>query len=404
MINTRTRAALAATVVVTAGLALTGCSTGGGGSSDPDSLTLWDSFTQYDASSPYGKLISGCETSTGITIDRTQNPDNETKFLQAASSKTTPNLIVLDNPAIARFADTGLLVANDESGLDTSKVLPNVLAAGQLDGKTYGSSIGANTLALFYDKAKLAAAGVQPPTDWASLEDAAAKTTQGDVQGLGFSAIGTEEGTFQFLPFFWGAGADLSDISSPAAVRALTLWTDMVKDGQASSANVNANQQDIRDQFLAGKLAMMVNGTWQLSALDEAGIDYGVVPLPAEDGGAAPSPLGGEFVEVVVSDEAKQDAAARFAQCMIDPANLADWTAGQSYISPYADAAAQQASADPELVPWVDAVSVAQGRPADLGIAYPDTSKALYQAIQEALTGSKTPQAALDDAAATLKK
>ncbi len=51
-INTRTRAALAATVVVTAGLALTGCSTGGGGSSDPASHTLWDSFTQYDASSP----------------------------------------------------------------------------------------------------------------------------------------------------------------------------------------------------------------------------------------------------------------------------------------------------------------------------------------------------------------
>jgi multiple sugar transport system substrate-binding protein len=402
--KTRTRTALAATAVVTAGLALTGCSTGGGGDSDASSLTLWDSFTQYDASSPYGKLISGCETSTGITIERTQNPDNETKFLQAASSKTTPNLIVLDNPAIARFADTGLLVPNDESGLDTSAVLPNVLAAGQYEGKTYGSSIGANSLALFYNTDLLAAAGVQPPTDWASLQDVAAKTTQGDVQGLGFSAIGTEEGTFQFLPFFWGAGADLSDISSPEAVRALTLWTDLVKSGQASSANVNANQQDIRDQFLAGKLAMMVNGTWQLSALDEAGIGYGVVPLPAADGGAAPSPLGGEFVEVVVSEKAKQDAAAEFAQCMIDPANLADWTAGQSYISPYADAAAEQASADPELVPWVDAVSVAQGRTTDLGIAYPDTSKALYQAIQEALTGSKTPEAALDDAAASLKK
>ena len=124
-----------------------------------------------------------------------------------------------------------------------------------------------------------------------------------------------------------------------------------MKSGSAWQSNVNANQQDVRDQFLAGKLGMMVNGTWQLSALDEAGLNYGVVPIPAKDGGAAPSPLGGEFVEVVASDEAKQTLAAQFAQCMIEPDNLKAWAAGQSYIMPYADAAAEQATEDPALAP-----------------------------------------------------
>lgn len=399
----RTRTAGVLSLAVVAGLALTSCSTAGSADS-AKSLTLWDGFTQYDESSPYGQLISGCETETGITIERTSDPDTDTKFLQAASSKTTPNLIILDNPNVAKFADTGLLVDNDTSGLDASQVLPNVLAAGQLDGKTYGSSIGSNTLALIYNKDLFAAAGVQPPTNWSELSAAAAKLSSGDVKGLGFSAVGTEEGTFQFLPFFWGSGATLDDISSADAVSALALWTDLVQSGAASEANVNANQQDIRDQFLAGKLGMMVNGTWQLAALDEAGINYGVVPLPAKDGGAAPSPLGGEFVEIVVADEAKQALSAEFAQCMIDPANLEAWTTGQSYIMPYADAAAAQAEASPELVPWVEAITAAKGRTSDLGIGYPDASKALYTAIQEALTGMKTPQAALDDAAASLKK
>jgi multiple sugar transport system substrate-binding protein len=383
------------------GLALTACG-GSGSTGSATSLTLWDGFTQYDESSPYGELIAGCEATTGTTIERTSDPTTETKFFQAASSKTTPNLIVLDNPAVAKFADTGLLVDNETSGLDTSDVLPNVLAAGQLDGTTYGSSIGSNTLALYYNKDLLDAAGTAPPTNWDELAATAATLSSGDVKGLGFSAVGTEEGTFQFLPFFWGAGANLDDISSPEAVAALTLWTDMVADGSVSEATVNANQQDIRDQFLAGKLGMMVNGTWQLSALDEAGVNYGVVPLPAKDGGAAPSPLGGEFIEVVVSDEAKQALSSEFAQCMIEPERLEAWSAGQSYVMPYADAASAQAEANPALVPWVEAITVAQGRTTDLGVAYPDTSKALYTAIQEALTGSKSPQKALDDAAAGL--
>lgn len=404
MKNSIRRAAGAASLVLLAGVALSACSAGGESDASSKSLTLWDSFTQYDAASPYGQLLAGCEASTGITLERTSDPDLTTKLLQSAASKTTPNLVVLDNPNIAKFADTGLLVDNETSGLDTADVLPNVLAAGQLDGKTYGSSIGSNTLALFYNKALFEAAGVTPPTTWAELTSAAAALTSGDVTGIGFSAVGTEEGTFQFLPFFWGSGATLDDISSDDAVSALALWTDLVKSGSASQSNVNANQQDVRDQFLAGKLGMMVNGTWQLSALDEAGIDYGVVPIPAADGGAAPSPLGGEFVEVVTSDASKQALAAEFAQCVIAPDSLKAWAAGQSYIMPYADAAAAQATENPELQPWVEAISVAQGRTSDLGVAYPDTSKAIWTAIQEALTGSKTPQAALDDAAASLKK
>jgi multiple sugar transport system substrate-binding protein len=400
----RQRSALAIAVVLTATVSLGACSGAGQpDSGDVTSLTLWDGFTQYDENSPYGKLIAACEDQTGIQIERTSSADNGQKLLQAAASKSTPNLTILDNPDIAKTADTGLLAPNDETGLDTEGVMDNVLAAGKFEDKTYGAPIGSNTLALFYNTEMFSAAGLTPPTTWDELASTAAALTSGDVKGLGFSAVGTEEGTFQFLPFFWGAGADLSDISSPEAVEALTLWTELVQSGSASEANVNANQQDIRDQFLAGKLGMMVNGTWQLSALDEAGSPYAVVPIPAKDGGVAPSPLGGEFVEVVVSDEAHQQAAGTFAQCMIEPKNLQGWAEGQSYILPYQEAAEAQAKADPALEPWVAAVSEAQGRTSDLGTAYPNTSKALYTAIQEALTGTKSPEQALDDAASSLE-
>ena len=69
---------------------------------------------------------------------------------------------------------------------------------------------------------------------------------------------------------------------------------------------------------------------------------------------------------------------------------------------PYASAAADQATAKPALKPWVTAVSSAHGRTAYLGSAYPNTSKALWTAIQESLSGVKQPKPALDAAAASL--
>ena len=46
-----------------------------------------------------------------------------------------------------------------------------------MGGKTYGVPIGANTLALYYNKAVLAQVGVDPAslTDWAALDAALAE-------------------------------------------------------------------------------------------------------------------------------------------------------------------------------------------------------------------------------------
>ena len=73
--------------------------------------------------------------------------------------------------------------------------------------------IGANTLALYYNKAVLKAAGVDVATikDWDSLTAALAKVKAAGKKGITFSAIGTEEGSFQFLPWFWGSGANLTE-------------------------------------------------------------------------------------------------------------------------------------------------------------------------------------------------
>src|SRR5205823_4639944 len=120
----------------------------------------------------------------------------------------------------------GVLTDTGTTKVDSAAVKPNLLAAGQLNGRTYGIPVGANTLALYYNKDILRAAGVDPAgvRDWSSLTAALAKVKAAGKRGIAFSAIGTEEGSFQFLPWFWGAGANLTNLSSPQAVAALSLW------------------------------------------------------------------------------------------------------------------------------------------------------------------------------------
>jgi multiple sugar transport system substrate-binding protein len=382
---------------------LAACSPSNGGGDEVTSLTIWDYFTHLDSESHLARLYEACEEETGISIERTADAALADSLLQAASGGSTPDLVILDNPNVAEFAETGLLVSNADSGLDVGEQRENILAAAQSGGEEYGGSIGSNTLALFYNTEMLAAAGVEPPTNWDEFKAAVAATTVGDVYGIAFSAIAGEEASFQFEPFLWGAGGSLEDLSSPEAVEALTLWTDWVTNGQASQSNLSANQQDIRDQFASGNAAMMINGTWQLNALNESGIPYAVVPIPAIDGGPAPSPLGGEFIQIVAGDEARVAASTEFAQCLIEPSNLGEWIAAQSYVSPYPAESDKQAAENEALVPWVDAIAVAEGRTADLGSAYPTVSRALSTAIQEALSGVKSPSEALEAAQASVE-
>jgi len=394
-------------------LSLAACSSDGGdapedsGSGDVTALTLWDGWTQYNTgSSPYEQVLDTCQEATGITVERTVSDAIGDRFTQAASSGDTPDLIILDNPNVTQFAETGILADNEASGIDVSAMMPNIVASGVLDGKTYGAPVGSNTLALFYNKDLLDAAGVEPPTSWAELVDAAKTLTNpsNGTYGIAFSARPDQEGSFQFLPFFWGAGAELTDVASPEAVEALTLWADLVADGYASPENVTLNQQEIRDQFIAGHAAMMVNGTWQLNALDEGGMNYGVVPIPAKDGGAAASPLGGEFmVPVQNGDEAKVRAAGEFVNCFVDPENLTAWLEGQTYISPYPDQAEEQAAADERLVPWVEAVSAARSRTEDLGSMFPTVATKLGEALSGAVSGQTSPADALESAAAAVQ-
>ena len=376
---------------------------GGGSAAGTGTYTIWDPYPQFDNSSAWVGLLDKCGTSAGVTVKRTafDTTDLTSKVLLAAQQGAAPDMLIVDNPVVSTLATGGVLTDTGATKLDTSAVSPNLLAAGQVDGKSYGVPIGANTLALYYNKTILQAAGVDPAsvTDWASLNAALAKVKAAGKKGITFSAIGTEEGSFQFLPWFWGAKADLTDLSSPAAVSALSLWTTWLKDGYAPNSVINDTQTTSWQEFAAGQTAFSENGTWQLANAKKAGFPYGIIPIPAQNGGTAPAPTGGEFVTIPVqSNTSRYATSEKLVACLTSADNAYTTDSTLSYIGA-TTTVQQKQSADSDLATWVKAVQSAKGRTSDnLGTKYPKISQPLWTAVQAALSGSASPQAALQTA------
>jgi len=367
--------------------------------------TLWDPYPDRDAKSTWAAAINVCAGNLGITIDRNSGNTGDTVKDLTTAASNLPDIAMVDNPKVSTLADAGLLTTAAENGLDTSNIQANILSAGEINGDVYGVPVGANTLGLYYNPKVLTDAGVDIATvkDYASLTAAIQKVVAAGHKGITFSAVGTEEGSFQFLPWFWGAKADLTKLDAPESIAALTLWTDWVKNGLAPQSVLTNTQGTSWDEFLTGDFGFAENGSWFQGAADENG--YKVIQIPGIDGGSAPAPTGGEFIAIPVQkDTSRYATSAKIVEC------LTEGSAGATalgYVAPTKAGADAQAAANAAGANefWVKAVSDAKPRTADnLGTKYSVISEQLYTAVQVALSGGSSPTDALKAAQAAAVK
>lgn len=401
---TRTRALRTVALGAVAIGVLAGCAGGGAGGGEStegsaEAFTFWDPYPQYDETSEWAKVIDQCAADAGVTVERTgfDTSDLTSRALLSGQQGDSPDILLIDNPAVSTLVEAGLLTSTTDNGLDAGDVAENILGASVVDGQTYGVPIGANTLALYYNPQVLSAAGVDiaSVTDWASLNAALEKVVAAGKKGITFSGIGTEEGSFQFLPWFWGSGAELTELDSADAVSAVQLWTDWVNKGLAPNSVINNTQTTSWEEFLTGEFAFAENGTWQKAAAAEAG--YEVIPIPAKDGGPAAAPTGGEFLTLPVqSDTGRYEKSAQIVSCLTDTTNVVATDNALNYIAATPDAQEAQLADDATLEPWIEAVNAAQARTGDnLGTRYPVISEQLWTAVQNSLTGTQSAQDAL---------
>ncbi|MEX1181253.1 MAG: sugar ABC transporter substrate-binding protein [Cucumibacter sp.] len=352
---------------------------------------------------------------TDIQIEYRQLPfdDLTSEALRAFATGQAPDIIALDNPDFALFSSRGAFLDITER-VEASDVVawddyyPGPAASTMWDGRIYGVPKATNTIALFYNKDMFRAAGLDPenpPATWDELLNAARALNDpaNNVYGITISARAGEEGTFQFLPWIQMAGGSFSNVNVPGAVRALDIWKTFLEEGLASQDILSQGQWDSTGTFNSGNAAMAISGPWELDRMaSDAQFDWGVTLLPVPEAGAPRSSAMGDFNWAIFATSQHPDEAFKVIEYFVSQ----DGRLFTDFANIPARSGFELVAEDPKkteaLQVFLDQLQYAQ--PRGPHPEWAQISKAIYDAMQAALTGQLSSQEALDQAQATIDR
>jgi multiple sugar transport system substrate-binding protein len=401
------RKKLASLLVIFGMVLLTACNTSstaeksGGSSADGKvTVTWWNAIDDNAESKALEDVIKKYEEENpNINIEQSYVPfaDIKNKLLTSSVASELPDIVWVDNPDHQAFAAAGIFqdISKEIKEWDASEqYFEGPWSSTVYDGKNYGVPASSNNLALFYNAEMLKSAGIEPPKTWDELKEAAKKLTKPNVYGLSVAAKQDETATFQFLPWLWQTGSDLTDFNSEGTKEALTLWKELIEGGYMSKEVITLSQGDMNLQFVNQKTAMMVNGTWNLSSeLQDVDFEWGVVPLPANKESA--TILGG-FNWAITSTSKHKKEAWEFIKFANEPENLKEALKTAGRLPSRKDLIKDPYWQEGNMKQFSDSMENAKARA--YGPNYPKISGAVSQMIQQVLTGTKSPEDAIKEA------
>jgi multiple sugar transport system substrate-binding protein len=213
----------------------------------------------------------------------------------SAQGGTAPDAFWMLAQNIRPYAAGGeLLDITDEikkENVDLSKYPKAVLDLyDQGDGKTYGLPKDFDTNAVWFNKSLFDKAGVAYPSSdwtWADFRETAKKLTNASAGVWGVAAPIDYQGGY-YNSIFQAGGQVISkdgkkaEIDSPAAVKGIEFWTDLMADGSSPTLQ-QLSDTEAETQFEQGKVAMYVSGAyWALQLYNNKDIraSVDVAPLP----------------------------------------------------------------------------------------------------------------------------
>jgi multiple sugar transport system substrate-binding protein len=329
-------------------------------------------------------------------------------------TNTQPTVVIVQQPYdLPFYEESGKLIPLTGQVPATNSLYPLIKKSLFYHGQQLGMALsGFGDIALYYNKADFAAAGITvPPANWSQLTADAIKLTVPSQKRWGFYVpMGDAEWiSYDWEPVLWGDGGTLlnsagtkASFDSPAGVEALSTWVNLIKDKAAPAASFASNgSYDGGNAFESNAVAMVTDGIWVDFATVPKGFSYGVAPFPA--GSAGSSTNIGLAVSALFKTTTTEDAGGlAFIKFLSTPKEGA-WIASQDYGEPDSPSQVSQpvltpiAAKAPGYNVFTNIVKYGGLRP--IVPEWGGVSADLYTEISDALSGSVTPSQALSKAA-----
>ncbi|PKI90483.1 sugar ABC transporter substrate-binding protein [Actinomycetales bacterium SN12] len=351
--NTRLVSTLALGTI--AALALAGCSNGSAADGDDPvdgkgkTITAWIMQGTNPDSSAYLDAVSKAfteKTGAKVKFEEVQWADAHNRFVTAIAGGTSPDVAETGTTWTPEFADAAALVPLDdyideEDGL-ADDLVKGLAEAGTYDGELYGMPWYAGVRSIVYRADIYEELGLEAPTSWDEIVSNGEKIKAAHPEMAAFAVPGNAE--FQVYPWVWAAGGEVavkdgdkwkSELDSDESKEGLAFYTDLaLKHGFSTAGATTWKETDVRDAFTQGTVATMISGSWTPKSLIEANPELegkiGVAVIPGQDGGIAPSVLGGSHLSVF-EDSKEPDLAWELVKIMTTGELASQWADSTGY-------------------------------------------------------------------------
>lgn len=278
---------------------LSGCgffSSGASGASN--SLTFWDmpwAGTAYTDASR--KVTTTYEPPSGdlpVAYQTIQWSGFLQTFTSAVASKTNPSISTGGGFQAFQFAETGALHMADDLVARLQKdgfaddFLPGLLEGMRTDQGYVAMPWNLDLRPIWYRRSVLEKADVEPPTDWDSWREAAAKLKTQGIYGYSTGAgSGNNTGTHGLISLMIQNGGGLFDENGePDALyernlEAMEFIREFVVNGWIDPNAVSYTSDNVKTQWLSGKYAFGFDSASMTSDIGESAEDFEIAELVA---------------------------------------------------------------------------------------------------------------------------
>ena len=337
---------------------------------------------------------------TGVTVELVEfSPDagqQRNAFVQRQEAKSGDcDMFSSDVIWTAEFASQKWLYDMTEYvEAKKDEYIPATLETIQYDGKYWGSPRTSDAAFLYYRTDQVKSA----PATWQAVYQEAAKQDGIVYQGAAYEGL-----TCDFLEIAFAAGGKVlsddgktAEFDSPENLKALQFMVDGIKDGAAPKSVTTYMEEEARMAFEAGRATFQRNWPYAYATAKKnaKAPKFEVVPFPEFEGAGKAGILGGH--NDVISVNGKNPGGALKVLDFLSSEEEAVTLASEFSLPP-AIASAYDDPKVKEALPFAAELkqAISQAKPRPVSPVYPQISAAIYKNVNEALSGSVSPEEAL---------
>ncbi len=288
-------------------------------------LTVWESLGGPDefirrAGKSYTRLHPNVEINF-VNVEISETMDR----LQSEALKGMgPDLFASPHDRLGQLLDMYLIMPTADPVGSARGLVSLCSSAMDYNGRVYGYPVSTETYALFYNK-KLISESELPATweklgEWVKEFNALNPEKQGFVMNVGEGYYTIIFTTYRGNYLFGLDGVDVkhSYMNTANAVKGMNVFQSLRDCVGLPADELTTDKND--ERFKNGTAAMYITGLWNVRAFEEAGIDFGVAPLPALLDENHPACSFGATRAMYVSANAKHpEEASEFARYLLTP-------------------------------------------------------------------------------------